>query len=106
MINFFAIILNRFFYNPNNLSTSGYDFFNIFTTKSVTFNGHEKNFVLPQNIETFAVHKVTSGKPRYKIDPKTMYFNHYYFLNKKKRGKKMTKLQDKSILRHLCSIKK
>jgi len=94
-------LLNKFFYNPNNLPVTNNQFFKIFNCDSITKNGHEKNFVLPKNVDTFSVHMVTSGKPMYNIDEKYAFFNHYYYLNKSDRGKNNTELKDETILLHL-----
>ena len=94
-------LLNKFFYNPKNLATNNGNFLKIFDCDKITKTGHEKNFVLPKNVETFSVHMVTSGKPMYNINEKYAYFNHYYYLNKSTRGKNKTNLIDNSILVHL-----
>ena len=94
-------LLNKFFHNPNNKSTSNYDFFNIYNCDKITLLGHEKNFVIPKNVNTFSVHQITNGKIPYIIPHQNAYFNHYYFLNKKTRGKKKTNLTDDSINKHL-----
>jgi hypothetical protein len=44
---------------------------------------------------------VTSGKAMYNVNEKYGYFNHYYYLNKASRGRKITKLTDNTILAHL-----
>lgn len=98
-------ILNKFFTNPDNLSTSGYDFLSIYSCQDITKKGCEKNFVIPKNIETFSIHMVTKGKKMYNIDCKYIYFNHYIFLNKTNRGKNKTNLEDKTILKHCNFIK-
>ena len=97
-------ILNKCFMNPDNLSTKGYDFLSIFTCKEVTKRGREKNFVIPKNIETFAIHMITRGKKMCTINSNSIYFNHYMFLNKL-RGIDKCNLQDKSILKHCNFIK-
>ena len=98
-------ILNKFFTNPDNLSTNGFDFLSIFTCKKIQKKGNEKNFVIPKNVKTFSVHMITSGKKMYNIDSKYIYFNHYIFLNKAKRGKDKSDLEDKTILKHCNFIK-
>jgi hypothetical protein len=35
-------LLNKFFYNPNNLSTINYNFLNIYNCDQITLQGHEK----------------------------------------------------------------
>jgi len=94
-------LLNKFFYNPNNLPTEGNNFLKIFNCDKITKGGQEKNFVLPKNINTFAVHMITDGNPMYNIDDKLIFFNHYYFLNKSSRGRNNTNLIDDSILFHI-----
>ena len=98
-------ILNKFFVNPDNLSTNEYDFLFIFSCKEITKKGREKNFVIPKNVKTFSVHMITSGKQMYNINSKYLYFNHYIFLNKLKRGRDISDLQDKTILKHCDFIK-
>jgi len=93
-------ILNKSFTNPDNLSTNEYNFLCIFTCKEITKKGREKNFVIPKNVKTFSVHMITSGKQMYNIDFKYLYFNHYIFLNKSKRGRDISYLQDRTILKH------
>jgi hypothetical protein len=94
-------ILNKFFYNPHNLRTDGNKFLNIFNCDKVRQIGQEKNFVLPKNVKIFCVHMISDGKPMYNVNPKYVFFNHYYFLNKSDRGKNITNLTDNSILRHI-----
>ena len=50
---------------------------------------------------------ITSGKQTYNINSKYLYFNlnHYIFLNKLKRGRDISDLQDKTILKHCDFIK-
>ena len=98
-------ILNKFFTNPDNLSTNDFDFLFIYSCKEITKTGREKNFVIPKNVKTFSVHMITSGKKMYNISSKYLYFNHYIFLNKSKRGRDTTDLQDKTILKHCNFIK-
>jgi len=95
---------NKFFYNPNNLPTTGNHFLSIFNCDVIT-NGNEKNFVIPQNIKTFSVHRITDGKPMFLLDEQHVFFNHYVFLNKIERGKNITDDLDNSILRHIVCIK-
>jgi hypothetical protein len=94
-------LLNKFFYNPYNLPVNDNKFFKIFNCDNITNYGREKNFVLPKNVITFAVHMVTSGKPMYNINAKNAYFNHYFYLNKKDRGRNETPLTDDTILTHI-----
>ena len=94
------VLLNKFFYNPEDLPVTNDQFLNIFNCDRITKKGHEKNFVIPKNVITFSVHMVTSGKPMYLIDETEAYFNHYCYLNKK-RGKNHTNLIDDTIQKHL-----
>jgi hypothetical protein len=90
-------LLNKLFYNPNNLPTKNYDFLKIYNCDNISYGEREKNFIIPQNVDIFAVHMITSGKPMYTIDPNLIFFNHYFFLNKNDRGKNITSLTDSSI---------
>lgn len=94
-------LLNKFFYNPNNLPVSNSQFFKIFNCDSITKGEREKNFVLPKNILTFSNHMRTSGKQMYDINEKYAFFNHYVYLNKSDRGRNNTNLIDDTILVHL-----
>jgi hypothetical protein len=94
-------ILNKFFYNPNNLPVNNDQFFKIFNCDTITRKVCEKNFVLPKNVITFSVHMVTSGKPMYDVHEKDAYFNHYCYLNKANRGRNHTNFTDNTILKHL-----
>jgi len=98
-------ILNKYFTNPDNLSTNDFDFLFIFNCKEITKEGAEKNFVIPKNVKTFSVHMITSGKQMYNINYKYLYFKHYIFLNKLNRGRDIYDLQDKTILKHYNFIK-
>lgn len=93
-------LLNKFFYNPNNLPTNDSEFINIFNCDSICNCGHEKNFIIPMNVKTVSVHIITSGLPFYTVNDKYVFFNHYYFLNKNWRGTNVTNLTDNSILNH------
>jgi hypothetical protein len=53
-------LLNKFFYNPNNLPVHNNEFLNIFNCDSISRDGREKNFILPKNVNTFSVHMITS----------------------------------------------
>jgi hypothetical protein len=94
-------LLNKFFYNPYDLPRQKNKFFYIFNCDSITESGHEKNFVIPQNVKTFSVHMVTDGLPMYTVNHSLIFFNHYYFLNKTDRGINMTNNIDKTILLHI-----
>lgn len=94
-------LLNKFFYNPNNLPEVNNQFLNIYNCDNITLGGREKNFVLPKNVITFSVHMITSGKPMYKVNGDIARFNHYFYLNKKNRGRNITDLVDDTISFHL-----
>lgn len=94
-------VLCRNFFNPNKSPSHGNKFLAIFNCGEIIMKGREKNFVLPKNINTFAVHTVTDGKPMHTVDKEEMYFNHYTFLNKANRGLDETYLKDSSILLHI-----
>lgn len=90
-------LLNRFFYNPNNSPTNGYEFLKIYNCDIIYKQGREKLFVIPKNLQTFSVHTVTKGKKMFIVNESLAYFNHYCFLNKKNRGRNKTELQDFTI---------
>ena len=105
-------ICNKFFFNPDNLPENDFNFLKIFSCSTVFLNQREKHFVLPKNICTFCVHQITSGKKSYSNIHKSIYFNHYLFLNKKNRGRDKSHkflnhknyLIDKSILKYFKLI--
>ena len=97
-------IHNKFFYNPDRLPTDGYNFLKIQTCDNVTKGGREKNFVMPKNVETFSVHMVTKGLPMHRVSEKSIFFNHYQFLNKTYRGFQVTNLTDASIMIHIENL--
>lgn len=94
-------LLNKFFYNPHNKDVSGNNFLKINNCDIITKKGQEKCIVIPKNVNTFSIHRVTSGKKMIQIEPKKAFFNHYFFLNKNNRGNKKIKYIDNSILLHL-----
>ena len=93
---------NKFFYNPYNLDEN--HFLNISNCDVITHDANEKNFVIPQNVITFSVHRITYGKPMFLLDEKHVFFNHYVYLNKTDRGKNKTEYTDTSILQHVPLI--
>jgi len=97
-------LLNKFFYNPNNLPIDGYKFLKIYNCDNITLSGHEKNFVIPKNVTTFSVHIVTKGKEMYDVSSNKIYFNHYYYLNKSDRGRNITDIIDDTINKHTINI--
>jgi len=94
-------MLCKLFFNPEKKSTFGADFFQIFNCKDISVGERQKNFIIPKNLNVFAVHIVTSGNPVVTVDPGIVYFNHYWFLNKKDRGLENVYGFDNSILKHL-----
>jgi hypothetical protein len=95
-------LLNKLFYNPHNLPSDGVKFLHIYNCDKITQHGREKNFVIPKNIDTFAVHMVTSGKPTKRLSELECFFNHYFYLNKNNaRGMTVTDHVDNSISRFL-----
>jgi len=97
-------LLNKFFYNPNNLPTDGFNFLKIYSSAiNCTLRGREKNFVIPKNVQIMCVHNVEKGKKSYSVSCEKLFFNHYFFLNKSDqrgsgKGKHMS--IDNSIQRH------
>jgi hypothetical protein len=98
------VLLNKFFYNPDNKPTDNFNFLKIYNCDRIKLSGNEKIFVIPKNVNTFSVHTVTSGKPIYTIDPTLIYFNHYIFLNKINRGLDRTTLTDDSIINKVSAL--
>lgn len=97
-------LLNKFFYNPNNLPCNDFEFLKIYNCNKIKFSGNEKGFAIPKNVSVYCVHTITLGKPMYTVSHKKIYFNHYYFLNKLKRGKDKTDLTDSSIDKHTVNL--
>ena len=91
------VIKCKLFYNPDNKSTDGYNFLNIYNCDTITLKGREKNFVIPKNVRTFSVHQITKGKKSFTINFNILFFNHYFYLNKSDRGNYKTKYKDDSI---------
>jgi len=92
------MLLNRFFYNPYTLPSDGFNFLNIFNCDEISEEGFEKCIVIPKNVKTFSIHVVTDGLELRLLDKSSVYFNHYYFLNKTDRGFKLTPFTDNTIL--------
>jgi len=92
-------LLNKFFYNPNNLPTKNGEFLKIIDCDHIQLSGREKCFVIPKHVKSFSVHLVTDGLPLFKISEKYAFFNHYSFLNKSYRGRNKTGMVDDSLLR-------
>ena len=92
---------NKNFYNPYNKSTENLNFLYIYNCDKIIKKGREKNIVIPKNTDAISVHTITLGKHIHKINYKNIYFNHYIYLNKKNRGKKITNLKDNTIIKNL-----
>jgi hypothetical protein len=73
--------LSRRFFN-NNGPTNDYEFFKSYNCLDFDMHGREKFFINPRNVNTFAVHAITDGKPMVTVPSEIAYFNHYIFLNK------------------------
>lgn len=105
-------LLNKFFYNPNNLPVGGFEFLKIYNCDNVTLshpNGtrmrNEKNFVIPKNVFAYYIHSVTNGKPMYTLNADDIYFNHYCYINQWSRGRNNSNLLDDSISKHTLGLK-
>lgn len=92
---------NKFFYNPHNLPSDGSNFFNIYNCDKVTPEGREKNIVNARIAFAMCMHEIDNNKNSFLVSDRDCVMNHYYFLNKKDRGRRLTKLIDKSILKHI-----
>lgn len=73
--------LCRRFFNDNK-PTNDYEFFKAYNCLDFDMHGREKFFINPRNVNTFAVHAITDGKPMVTVPLEVAYFNHYIFLNK------------------------
>ena len=100
------VIYNRWFYNPFEKNSTGYNFLCIDDCDRVHTDAHYKSFVMPKNVEIYNTHGTTLSKPSLCIDSQKMYFNHYAYLNKKQRGIQNKKLFDNSINDHLGFLPK
>ena len=92
-------LLNKLFFNPNNLPDDNYNFLQIYNCDTISLSGRAKCFVIPKNVKTFSAHVITNGLPIKYIGENYAYFNHYFFLNKTDRGFDNTPYIDKSITR-------
>ena len=92
---------NRWFYNPLEYDCTGHQFLYIDHCDTITKEGHEKSFVIPDKVTSYNIHHSILGKERVWIDPQLMRFNHYCYLNKKERGRIHKKIYDNSITQHL-----
>ena len=96
---------NKFFYNPDDLPIEDGQFLKIPNCAyGITKRGNEKNFVIPRNIQTFAVHLISLGSKIIVLQPEFGYFNHYIYLNKPSRGRDRTPWRDNSITRYLPGL--
>jgi hypothetical protein len=93
-------LLNKFFFNPDDLPTNDYNFLQIYNCSKISLKNYEKGFVIPKNVYIYSVHMITFGKCMYIVPPELLYFNHYFFLNKSNRGKNKTMFIDTSIKKH------
>lgn len=93
-------LLNKFFYNPNNLPENDYNFLKIYNCDKIKKIGNEKGFVIPKYVNIYSIHVLLLGKRMYTVPFSMLFFNHYYFLNKSNRGKEKTELIDMSIKKH------
>ena len=93
-------LCNKDFYNPINKPTDGFNFLKIYNCNNVILDKRHKHFVIPKNVYAFSVHEITLGKPMHIIDVQKVYFNHYFFLNKKNRGTNKTSFEDTTIEYH------
>ena len=93
-------MLNKFFYNPDDLPSDEFNFLKIYNCDKITPSGREKNFIIPKNVSIYCVHKILRGGKMYDVPRNTIHFNHYYFLNKSDRGRNRTNLIDTSIDKH------
>lgn len=85
------------FINIDNQSEKHLDFLSVYNCGPVITNERSKSFVIPRNVTLYSIHVVVLGKPTIILG---LYFNHYIFLNKPKRGhNKIPHIQyDNSIL--------
>jgi hypothetical protein len=96
-------LYNKLFYNSNNEEIKNNNFLKIYNTDNIYRLNNGKMFIIPKNVSTFSIHKITIGKTTFNIPYKYIYFNHYFFLNKEKRGRNKTKFIDNSINMHLIN---
>ena len=94
-------LLNKWFYNPDNLPTNDLNFFQCFVCAHINRGYCQKCFVIPTQVKSFSVHTVTDGSILYEVGEADAFCNHYTFLNKPHRGRDRTNMIDDSILLHL-----
>ena len=100
---------NRFFYNPFNYDDTEYNFLSIYITDFKFIFDRGKSFIMPSNVNCYSVHEISNGEKLIDVDYHVIYFNHYFFLNKSKRGRSIfnfTLKRDKSIKRYLKMLLK
>lgn len=99
---------SKFFNNPHGMSEKGYDFLKIFNCEYIRnvihvinekHTPYQKCFIVPNNVNTYSVHIITNGLDHIFMNEKYLYMNHYFFLNKKDRGRNNSPLIDDSISR-------
>ena len=93
-------LCDRDFYNPLNKPTNSFNFLKIYDCSKIILNGRHKHFVIPKNVQALSVHEITLGKPMHIVNENKAYFNHYFFLNKSKRGKNKASFEDNNIDAH------
>lgn len=93
-------IPSKRFYNSDNQDDSNYNFLKIYNCDSECYIKFGKCFIIPVNVNTMSIHTITSGKKLLNIDDKEVFFNHYFYLNKAKRGLNKTNYIDDSIKKH------
>lgn len=92
-------LLSRIFSNPGNVSETGFEFLRASSCSAVIRSERQKVFARPLHVQTFAVHKITSGEKMVNAPAESVLFNHYMFLKKPKRARDPLPFYDTSILR-------
>jgi hypothetical protein len=100
-------VYSKIFRNPKKEDESGFEFLKIAHASNLITNEREKVFAIPKYDIIVGVHNVSYGSRASRLDTQLLYFNHYFFLNKKgKRGYDTNvKDADTSILRHAVKYK-
>ena len=89
----------KIFCNPLRLPDDGYNFLKIYVCHPTSYHEKEKIFVIPRNVMTFSVHKITQGHPTVPLHDRDIFFNHYMYLNKIDRAREQTGILDTTIKR-------
>lgn len=97
-------MFSKLFSNPKNLDETKYEFLKITECSKIIKHWRQKLFVQPMNVKIFCVHTIVSGLKTLSFDEADVFFNHYFFLNKKNRGKDLSSLNDNSILRFYSDV--